>query len=59
MFVEFSDETETTIVSVFSCGQDSDAFPFQGEVPQDDPRLLQFLESIPAGMRNQINMNQN
>lgn len=40
MFVQFSDETQTAIIAVFCSAQDPDARPNQGEVSEDDPRLL-------------------
>ena len=43
MFVQFSDDTKQKIVSVFAAPQDTEAFPNQGEVTEDDPRLAEFL----------------
>lgn len=40
MFVQFSDATQTTIKAVFCCAQDPEGCPHQGEVSEDDPRLL-------------------
>lgn len=49
-FVQFSDSTETKIVSVFACQQDSDEYPNQGEVDQNDARYLTFIN--PLGTKN-------
>jgi hypothetical protein len=40
MFVQFSDEAKTAIRAVFSNAQDPKVYPHQGEVSEDDPRLL-------------------
>ncbi|WP_460146633.1 phage tail assembly chaperone [Pseudomonas sp. S2_A02] len=40
MFVQFDDEAQTSIRAVFSCPQNLDDCPHQGEVAEDDPRLL-------------------
>lgn len=43
VFVQFSDATQTALVSVFGGPQDLDAFPNQGEIDVDDPRYLEFV----------------
>lgn len=48
IFVQFADETESVIVSIFSCEQDPDAHPFQGVVAFDDDRLIAYMEGKPA-----------
>lgn len=43
MFVQFSDDTHTRIVSVFANAQDPEIYPNQGEVEEDDPRYQAFI----------------
>lgn len=47
-FVQFSDASQTVVVSVFGCVQDETFFPNQGEVEDDDPRYLQFINPQPT-----------
>lgn len=47
MFVQFSDETKTKIISVFGGRQDEAVWPNQGEVDEDDPRYLGFRPLLP------------
>ncbi len=47
MFVQFSDSTEATIVSLFGCAQDPKTFPNQGTVEADDPRYLTYYKGQP------------
>ena len=43
-FVNFNDETKEEINAVFGCSQpDEDMWPFQDEVEDNDPRLVEFL----------------
>lgn len=42
--VQFADETETVVMTVFGCVQGPE-IPNQGEIEEDDPRYLSFLES--------------
>ncbi len=42
LYVQFSDSTETEIVSVFCGPQDPDIHSNLGEVEGDDPRYLDF-----------------
>jgi hypothetical protein len=51
-YVQFTDSTETTIVSVFGSPQDQTVFPNQGTVEDDDPRYLAFMDpsSTPAAI---------
>ena len=46
--VQFSDEQETTIQSVFSCPQDPVVWLRQGQVADTDSRYLAFLERCPG-----------
>lgn len=43
VFVQFSGEDQTAIIAVFSCAQDPGFFKNQGQVEEDDNRLLEFL----------------
>jgi hypothetical protein len=43
MFVQFEDENELRIIAAFGCSQDSGAYPNQGEVDEDDPRYIAWL----------------
>lgn len=42
-FVQFSDSTEDVIVALFGCAQDPTVYPNQGELAEDDPRYLTFI----------------
>lgn len=45
-FVQFEDGANTRIVGIYGNPQpDMDAHPHQGEVEDDDPRYLAYLES--------------
>ncbi|WP_448647201.1 phage tail protein [Pseudomonas mohnii] len=51
MFVQFSDESQTKVISIFGCPQDEAVWPNQGEVDEDDPRYLAFHPVLPlAGL---------
>jgi hypothetical protein len=41
--VQFADESEQIVVSVFAEPQNPDDHPHQGEVSDDDPRYLEFI----------------
>ncbi|MHC8295311.1 tail fiber assembly protein [Pseudomonas sp. LB3P58] len=43
IYVQFSDETQTVITSVFGCPQDPAYWPNQGVVQDNDQRYLDFL----------------
>lgn len=45
--VQFSDDTETSIISVFTCSQDPSVWPNQGQVSLDDPRYHAYCSSVP------------
>ncbi len=47
IYVQFSDDTESTITTYFCCEQSKEAFPFLGEVELSDPRWIAFYESMP------------
>lgn len=48
VFVEFSDDTESVITSVFGCHQDESIFPYQGEIPVTDERYVAYVHALPA-----------
>lgn len=50
--VQFSDDKETTIVSIFTGKQDDSIFPNQGEVEPSDVRYKSFYNSLPDYMKN-------
>ncbi|SDI54947.1 hypothetical protein [Pseudomonas abietaniphila] len=43
MFVQFTDEKQTSIKSYFAADQDPDVWPGIVEIDDDDPRLLLLL----------------
>lgn len=45
-FVQFTDSTETKIITVFGCEQDATVWPNQGQVEDTDARYLAFLALI-------------
>lgn len=48
IYVQFSDNSETTVVSVFGNAQDPAVFPNQGEIADTDSRYLAFLHPAPT-----------
>ena len=50
--VQFSDSTETVIVSYFGAPQDSAAFANQGTVEITDARYKVFYESLAASLQS-------
>lgn len=52
LYVQFSDETETVIQSVFANPQDPEIYPNQGEVDTSDERYRAFYNSLPLIIRN-------
>lgn len=48
MYVQFSDSTDTTIVSCFANAQNPMAFPNQGSVNASDARYKAYFYSLPA-----------
>lgn len=44
VYVQFSDSKKKTVIAVFSGPQDKEAAPYQGELEEDDPRYLAFLQ---------------
>jgi len=45
MYVQFSPDKKE-IISVFAGPQDPDVWPNQGEVDEDDPRYVAFMEQV-------------
>lgn len=46
LYCQFSDGTEKSIVSVFSCPQDPEYWPNQGEVKSDDSRYAAYFDAV-------------
>jgi len=51
MFVQFSDSSETIIVAVFSCPQNSTSYPNQGAVTASDARWAALYATLPTSMQ--------
>lgn len=51
LFVAFSDATKTTIAAIFSCAQDEEYWPNQGQVELSDARYSTYFELQPTFMR--------
>lgn len=47
-YVQYSDESRTEIVAVFSCSQDEDVYPHGGVVDDNDPMLIAFMMRFEA-----------
>ncbi|CAJ2712687.1 Uncharacterised protein [Burkholderia pseudomallei] len=47
MYVQFSDSTNTTIVSCFANAQNPAAFPNQGSVSASDARYKTYFNGLP------------
>jgi hypothetical protein len=47
IFVQFTDSTDSSIMSVFAGPQDPAYFPNQGEMPSDDQRYVTYYNNIP------------
>ncbi|AJC16819.1 hypothetical protein [Pandoraea sputorum] len=46
VYCQFSDATESAIVSVFACLQDPTDWPHQGEVTSDDSRYIAYFDGV-------------
>ncbi|WP_200286521.1 tail fiber assembly protein [Pantoea ananatis] len=46
MFVQFDGSDMKNVQSVFSCHQDDDIYPNQGEIDESDDRYIRFLSSL-------------
>ncbi len=51
IYVQFSDATEATVVSVFGAPQDPAAWSNLGKIPSDDPRYAAYYNSLPEMSR--------
>lgn len=49
--MQFSDETETVIVSWFCCPQSPEVYDNLGEIYADDPRYIVYFESQPEWVK--------
>lgn len=45
IYVQFSDDTATTIISCFSCPQDPEVWPNQGAVESNDSRWKTYYDA--------------
>ncbi len=43
IYVAYTDSTETTVSTLFSCAQDKTGYPYQGTIEDSDPRYLAFV----------------
>ncbi|UVE47622.1 hypothetical protein KS461_10145 [Pseudomonas chlororaphis] len=48
-YVQYSDETKTEIIAVFSCPQDEEVYPNEGVVEDDDPLYVAFMKKFETG----------
>lgn len=48
IYVQFTDQTNTVVCAVFGSPQDPDAWPNLGEIQDDDPRYLAFMNPPPS-----------
>ncbi|WP_145547739.1 hypothetical protein [Yersinia massiliensis] len=51
LYVQFSDETETVIVSWFCCEQSPEYYSYLGEVYADDQRYILFFDNLPDSVK--------
>ena len=51
IYVQFSDETESTVVSYFGGPQDEDAYPHQGPIDTSDKRWEDYVTAQPASIQ--------
>lgn len=54
MFVQFEDDSETVIISLFCCPQDPAVWPHQGEVVASDARYRTYYESQAESIRGAL-----
>ncbi|WP_250507678.1 hypothetical protein [Caballeronia sp. GAFFF3] len=47
VYLQFTDETHTKILSYFTCPQDPEQYPHQGTLETDDPLYRDYYESLP------------
>lgn len=48
IYVQFSDETESTVVGYFGGPQDEDTHPHQGTIETSDQRWKDYVSAQPA-----------
>lgn len=51
LYVQFSDGTETVIISWFCCQQSSEYYHLLGEVYANDLRYITYFESLPEWLK--------
>ncbi|KVE18789.1 hypothetical protein WI92_30975 [Burkholderia vietnamiensis] len=48
IYVQFADSRQSKIAAVFSCSQDPDTYPDQGEVSSSDARYSAYFAALPV-----------
>lgn len=52
MFVQFDGAAEGSVISIFSCRQEDEiTWPNQGEAPLTDPRIEEYIATLPDFVR--------
>lgn len=51
IYVQFSDDTDTVIVSIFGSPQDPEYWPNQGTVTESDPRYKVYYDAMPEAFK--------
>lgn len=54
IFVQFSGADAQEVVASFGCMQDSATYPNQAKVAVDDPRWLEYCDSLPESIRESL-----
>ena len=54
IYVQFSDESESTVASYFAGPQDPEDHPHQGELAASEPRWASFYNEMPAIMKGSL-----
>lgn len=54
LYVQFSDEKETVIISWFCCQQPPGSYPNLGEVFPNDPRYIAYYDSQPDWVKEAL-----
>lgn len=52
--VQFSDDTETTVVGFFGSPQDPNFYPNIGEIDSSDPRWKSYYDNQPAWVQQYL-----
>lgn len=50
LFVQFTDESETAIATIFSCPQNATEFPNQGQIVTSDSRYAAYYAALPSSI---------